>query len=119
MEEINVANISAKVKRREESGLTDVSLKSLNDTQVEGLKRWLNAQDFLKDEVTESYMFLVNRVADKTGRAYGGENPNWEIWKTFGWTKELIDAAIVAGMTWRLTKRNRNCRKSNSSWNTR
>ena len=49
LEEITVANISARVKRSDETGLTDVVLKSLSDTQVDGLKRWLNAQEYLED----------------------------------------------------------------------
>ncbi len=117
LEEITVANISARVKRSDETGLTDVVLKSLSDTQVDGLKRWLNAQEYLEDatqsvprwdtldaepvqqepnedEVPDTFKYLLGRVTAKTGEDWAGENPPWKIWNLFGWTNDVIDAAM-------------------------
>jgi hypothetical protein len=50
VEVITVLNIVAKFKPCEEPGLNDVVLKSVSDTQMEGLKNWLKAQQMLADE---------------------------------------------------------------------
>jgi len=114
MEEITVANITAKVKRSAD-GLTDVVLKSLSDTQVDGLKRWLKAQENLEDatqsvpardtldesvqqepnedEVPDTFKYLLGRVTAKTGQ-WAEEPPSSTVWNLFGWTNDVIDVAI-------------------------
>jgi hypothetical protein len=117
VEVITVLNIVAKIKPCEQAGLNDVVLKSVSDTQVEGLKNWLKAQRMLgeegesvrrpdtfgadpdrqsptENEVPDSFKHLLDRVCAKTGRKWTGESPSSDIWNLFGWTDQLIDTAI-------------------------